>query len=250
MCTLTILRDEGRLLVTMNRDDVAARAEAAPSLWPNAGPTFAAPKDLQAGGTWIGVNAHGVVACLLNRYDTAPSGRISRGGIVLAAMRAASAEDALAALSALDHGVYSPFTCLVADLGGAVRVDWTGTRFDRGDLPPVAQSLLTSSSWQFDEVRAEREALFREIWSGGESTTDRLSTFHCQRDTERDFWAPMMQRPQSQTKSITQVELTPGAAEMRYWIRDTAISRKLTAPDTTIRIACAGAACRADLITI
>ena len=243
MCTLTILRENERLLVTMNRDDIATRAEAAPSLWPNADPVFAAPKDLQAGGTWIGVNAHGVIACLLNRYDAAPAGRTSRGAIVLTAMRAASVEDACATLSALDHSAYSPFTCVIADRRGAARLDWTGSRFDRSDLPIGPDAMLTSSSWQFDEVKAQREALFREIWSNGESASDRLAAFHCRRESAHDSWAPMMQRPQSQTKSITQIELTPIAAEMRYWTRDTAISNELAAPDTSIRLSCSEAPC-------
>jgi uncharacterized protein with NRDE domain len=66
----------------MNRDDLADRPEAAPAEWPSAKPAFVAPKDLQAGGTWIGVNDHGVIACLLNRYDAAPAGHISRRSIV------------------------------------------------------------------------------------------------------------------------------------------------------------------------
>lgn len=236
MCTLTILREADRLLVTMNRDDVGAREEAPPTLWPNTQPAFAAPKDMQAGGTWIGVNAHGVIACLLNRYDAAPVGRASRGSVVLEAIRRASLEAACGALSALDHNAYSPFTCLVVDRGGAARLDWTGAHFERADLPPESEVMLTSSSWRLDEVRAQREALFREIWSNGDSESDRVAKFHSQRVSAHDAWAPMMQRPMSQTKSVTQVELTSLGAEMRYWTRDAAISRKLAEPDTVIRV--------------
>ncbi len=237
MCTLTILREGPRLLVTMNRDDIAAREEAPPALWRNAAPVFAAPRDLQAGGTWISVNADGVIACLLNRYDPAPVGRISRGAIVPEAMREASVEDACGALSKLEHRAYSPFTCVVIDQHGAARVDWTGAQFSRANLNLDEDVMLTSSSWQLDEVRAQREALFAALWVSQTEPTERISAFHSHRDSARDAWAPMMLRPQSQTKSITQIELTPDGAEMRYWSRDLAIARRLTAPEVVVRVA-------------
>jgi uncharacterized protein with NRDE domain len=234
MCTLTILREQNRVVVTMNRDDVAARPEAAPAIWPNAKPTFVAPKDLQAGGTWIGVNAGGVIACLLNRYDPAPAGPTSRGGIVLKAMQAASVDDARDALSALDRSTYSPFTCVVVGREGAMRLDWTGAELGHADLPADDAIMVTSSSWQFEEVRARREALFEKVWSKGGDAADRVATFHSRRESAHDAWAPMMQRPQTQTKSVTQVELTARGSEMRYWTRHSAIESRLTTPDSTI----------------
>lgn len=237
MCTLTILREQDRVLVTMNRDDLAARPEGAPTVWPRTNPSFVAPIDLAAGGTWIGVNANGIIACLLNRYDAAPTGRTSRGSIVLEAMRGASFGDARNTVAALDHIAYSPFTCVVIGRGGATRLDWTGEELTRDDLPAAKEAtMMTSSSWQFDEVKAQREALFHKIWSNGRGSADRVATFHARRDSAHDAWTPMMQRPQSQTKSITQVELTPQGAEMRYWTRDAAIARQLSAPDASIQV--------------
>lgn len=237
MCTLTILRDEVRVLVTMNRDDLAGRPEAAPAEWPSAKPTFVAPTDLQAGGTWIGVNADGVIACLLNRYDRAPVGRTSRGSIVLEAMRNASVDDARNALKALDHAAYSPFTCILVGHNSSTRLDWTGAHLTHTDLSANGDIIMvTSSSWQFDEVKAQRETLFRRIWANGGAAADRIATFHSRRDSAHDAWAPMMQRPQSQTKSVTQVELTAHGAEMRYWTREAAIARQLAAPDASLCI--------------
>ncbi len=241
MCTLTILRESNRLLVTMNRDDIAERQEAPPAHWPNAQPAFVAPRDLQAGGTWIGVNGHGVVACLLNRYDAAPVGRMSRGSIVIEAMRGSTIEAARNALAGLDHGAFSPFTCLVIGQSSAMRLDWTGGRLEHGDLPATDNNIMvTSSSWQFDKVKAQREALFQEIWSNGGDAAGNVATFHAQRVNAHDAWAPMMQRPQSETKSVTQVELSSLGAEMRYWTRDAAIDRRLTFPATSIRLGCDG----------
>jgi hypothetical protein len=236
MCTLTIVREGRRVLVTMNRDDVAARVEAPPRHWPNGEPAFAAPRDLQAGGTWIGVNAHGVIACLLNRYDAAAVGRTTRGQIVIEAMRGATMETANGVLAALDHRAYSPFTCLLITNDSATRLDWTGSTFDRTDLACADRTMATSSSWQSEEVRAQREALFRQIWSDAGTTADKIAAFHTRRVDAHDAWAPMMLRPTTQTKSITQVELTPHGAEMRYWTREAAVTSKLSAPETSIRV--------------
>ncbi|MFN3464837.1 MAG: NRDE family protein [Terricaulis sp.] len=237
MCTLTILRENSRLLVTMNRDDIATREEAPPHVWPNTDPDFVAPRDELAGGTWIGVNRHGVIACLLNRYDAAPKGQLSRGDIVIEAMGGASIERSLSAVTSLDLGAYSPFSCLVIAEGGAARLDWTGASIRRQDCSSGAKAVMaTSSSWRFDEVKAQREALFHEIMSGGGDAAGNLAAFHTRRVRADDAWAPMMLRSQSQTKSVTQIELSPRGAEMRYWTRDAAISRKLKTPDRCVRI--------------
>lgn len=237
MCTLTILREQDRVLVTMNRDDLAARAEGAPAAWPNANPHFVAPKDLQAGGTWIGVNANGVIACLLNRYDAAPIGRVSRGSIVLEAMQGANVDEARSALATLRHDAYSPFTCIVVDRDGAARLDWTGADLAQADLQAGSDAIMvTSSSWQFDEVKAQREALFRKVWSNGLDTADRVASFHAKHESEHNAWAPMMRRPQSETKSITQVELRSHGAEMRYWTRDAAIANRLSTPVVSVHL--------------
>lgn len=236
MCTLSIVRDAKGVTVTMNRDDAASRPEAPPSLWPSTKVAFAAPKDLQADGTWIGVNGHGVIACLLNRYDAAPLGRTSRGAIVVEAMTATNVESAYSALAALDHASYAPFTCVLIDRDRAGRLDWTGSTVSRTDLDTKDHAMLTSSSWQFDEVSAKRRDFFQTLRETESDAVARIAAFHSHRDITRDAWAPMMRRPHSETKSVTQVALTDQAPEMRYWSRDAAIARKLRAPETVVRI--------------
>lgn len=228
MCTVTIVREHQRLLVTMNRDDAATREEAPPTHWPNEATAFAAPKDLQAGGTWIGLNRYGVIACLLNRYDIAPVGQKSRGEVAIEAMRGATMQSACSVLADLDHRLYSPFTCLIITREGAARLDWTGSALNHAKLSGADNMMVTSSSWRPEEVRSQREALFREVWSSGESTVEKIAAFHVRRVSTGDAWTPMMLRPASQTKSVTQVELTPHSARMRYWTREAAIASELS----------------------
>jgi hypothetical protein len=73
--------------------------------------------DELAGGSWLGVNDHGVVAGALNRPGSlgpAPGLR-SRGELVLEALDHADADAAAAALSDLDGRAYRPFNLFVAD---------------------------------------------------------------------------------------------------------------------------------------
>jgi uncharacterized protein with NRDE domain len=74
------------------------------------------PLDLRAGGTWLGVNAHGVFAALTNvRTESPDPSRKSRGMVVMEALEAGSAQQAMKALGALAEGAYNPFNCFVAD---------------------------------------------------------------------------------------------------------------------------------------
>lgn len=233
MCTLTVWRDAARLIVTMNRDDAPARPEAPPRLWTNEGADFAAPVDLEAGGAWIGVNARGVVACLLNRYDTAQKGERSRGDVVLAAMAGLDAPRAAACVEALDHRLYAPFTCLVVSQSECQRIDWNGEGCTRATVMATTPWMITSSSWRIDEVRARREALFTAQMAKGPAEPA-LSAFHCRRHPGEEAWAPMMRRENSQTKSITQVRIDAANIEMRYWRRERAIANGLAATDHTL----------------
>lgn len=237
MCTLTILRRAERLTVTMNRDDVASRPEAPPVIWPDVNPVFAAPKDSQAGGSWIAVNAHGIAACLLNRYDNAPAGRKSRGGVVIEAMRSSRVDEASQRLEDLALHEYSPFTCILISLDAAARLDWTGERLEYAVLAVDDHAMFTSSSWRLDHVKKRREGLFQALFSQPVTTDDRLAAFHCHHDIENERWTPMMRREYSETKSITQIALDARVAEMRYWTRASALSRGLKHPDETIGVA-------------
>jgi len=53
------------LVVAANRDEYYARTTAALAQWPHAPQVFAG-RDLQAGGTWLGITADGRFAALTN----------------------------------------------------------------------------------------------------------------------------------------------------------------------------------------
>lgn len=75
-----------------------------------------APRDLRAGGTWLGVNEAGLFAALTNRPAEVPDrSRRSRGLLVTDALARGSAASAAEALSRLPADAYNPFNLLVSD---------------------------------------------------------------------------------------------------------------------------------------
>ncbi len=228
MCTLTIHRTHQSLTITMNRDDAPARAEAPPRLWGDGATRFAAPIDLEAGGTWIGVNAAGVAACLLNRYDEAAKGIQSRGDIIPLALAGQCMDSAADAIEALAHGAYSPFSCVIVSAEGACRFDWNGAAIVRQSVSLDVPIMMTSSSWRFEAVAAWRQALFKQ--SIEKTGVKALSNFHCAQRPGEEAWAPMMRRDYAHTKSVTQIVVGKTDIELRYWPRGDAIQHGLARP--------------------
>ncbi|WP_085693806.1 MULTISPECIES: NRDE family protein [unclassified Pseudomonas] len=70
------------LIVAANRDEFYARPSLPLAPWPEA-PHVHAGRDLEAGGTWLGLSAHGRFAALTNIRDPGqPPAQRSRGGLV------------------------------------------------------------------------------------------------------------------------------------------------------------------------
>ena len=103
-------------LVSANRDEFHARPAAAAGWWPEH-PTILAGRDLEAGGTWLGVTRTGRFAALTNYRD--PEQRRaqapSRGALVTSLLESgASVADSLAHLQSVG-GDYNGFNMIFSD---------------------------------------------------------------------------------------------------------------------------------------
>jgi hypothetical protein len=120
MCTVVFLRRPGNawpMMIAANRDEMMDRPWKAPGRhWPDR-PEVVAGLDELAGGTWLGINDHGVVSGILNRPGTLgpATGLRSRGELPLDALDHADASAAAAALQALDAKAWRPFNMFLAD---------------------------------------------------------------------------------------------------------------------------------------
>ena len=82
MCILALVVPQpgGVLQVAANRDEFLKRPAAPPSIWEEG---WLAPRDLEAGGTWLGLNPRGLFVGVTNRAGVhRASDRRSRGLLV------------------------------------------------------------------------------------------------------------------------------------------------------------------------
>ncbi|WP_058365294.1 NRDE family protein [Haloparvum sedimenti] len=155
MCTLALawrVFEGTPVAAAANRDEGLGRPSEPPSLWgvdedagasgpadPNGAATdaaatddgiatFLAPRDAEAGGTWVGLNEYGCYATVTNRWlDEAPPAERSRGLLVRDCLRAPTAE---AAVRRVEREVrersYDGFNLAIADARAAFVVSWDG----------------------------------------------------------------------------------------------------------------------------
>lgn len=146
MCTLLVLdriTPGFPLVVASNRDEFYARPSAPPARvdpQQDGQPPFVAPQDLEAGGTWMGVNAYGLFVGLTNRP---PEERLadarSRGLLVTDALACRSAEEVSARLEERAGERYNPFHLLAADGTSACVLVGGEERWDLRALEPGIQ---------------------------------------------------------------------------------------------------------------
>jgi len=116
------------LVVAANRDERYERPSAGVASLRPRPPRTIGGRDLRAGGTWLAVNEHGVVAGLTNRPapQGLPAGKRSRGEIPLALTEASSARTAVADFAAASPpGEFNPCWVLVGDRNALYYIDLT-----------------------------------------------------------------------------------------------------------------------------
>jgi len=167
MCTLIVLRRPAHdwpLILGANRDEMIGRPWRAPARhWPDR-PEIVAGLDELAGGSWLGINDHGVVAGVLNRFGTLgpKPGQRSRGELVLEALDHADARDAAVALAHVDPRAYRPFNMIIADNRDAF---WLRHADPQGSVPvaakPIGAGLAMIAAGDLDDSETPRLKRYR-----------------------------------------------------------------------------------------
>lgn len=166
MCTLVVLRRPGHdwpLVLGANRDEMIARPWRPPGRhWPDR-PEVVAGLDELAGGSWLGLNEHGVAAAILNRFGTlgpAP-GQRSRGELVLEALDHADTRDAVEALVEIDPRAYRPFNMIIADNRDAFWLRHADPGERAPSARPLASGLSMIAAGDLDDHETPRLARYR-----------------------------------------------------------------------------------------
>lgn len=139
MCTLAIyfqVFPDYPVVIAANRDEYLSRPALPPTTLLEH-PHVVGGKDLQASGTWLGINEHGLVAGLLNRRradygDPDPALR-SRGLLCLDALRHRNAAEAADFVRSQRGADYNAFNLLVASR------ERTFVAYNRGGALEVVQ---------------------------------------------------------------------------------------------------------------
>jgi uncharacterized protein with NRDE domain len=197
VCTLAIyfrMFADYPLVIAANRDEQYDRPSAPPGLLENE-PKMIAGRDLRAGGTWLGINEHGVLAALLNRRTSSqslllPDAR-SRGQLCLDLLGHRSASEAEIFVGA--HRVpYNPFAALVADRNIALVSYNVGEEIRNQTLQPGLHVFSSAAEFDLHSVKADRAyslfgALVEKLRRTGNNELEALAALHA---TLRDHSLP------------------------------------------------------------
>jgi hypothetical protein len=149
MCTVIALHRPDHpwpVVIAANRDELIDRAWDMPARYWHDHPDLIAGRDRTAGGTWMGMNRHGVVAAVLNRQGSLgpAAGKRSRGELPLIALRHPTARQAAEALTSLDAGQWRGFNLVLADRSGGVFVRGVGHGHPSAQPLPIGLSMVTA----------------------------------------------------------------------------------------------------------
>lgn len=119
MCTLVVLNHahpRWPVIIAANRDEFYSRPTEPPQVLV-AEPRVVGGRDVQAGGSWMALNASGFVVGLTNQVPegSIEGARRSRGEVVVEVAKAGSVAAAEAWLGRVTPGTYNPFNLLYGD---------------------------------------------------------------------------------------------------------------------------------------
>lgn len=254
MCTVIVgnkLFPDYPLVIAANRDEMLDRPALPPQFSGDA-PRTLMPRDAVRGGTWIGVNAHGVFAALTNRVDVTslwdpecPLLMKSRGEIVPRALTHSSAVEAIDDLVRLHTRAYNGFNLIVGDARALFVLRGNGaTGREHPDLEQQSDEsgLLVVSNLGVGQGHSPRAEAIAETWCGSllfnisrphHAVWNRLLTIHDPEARLEDGWMKRMastciHRPPEEnygTRSSAFVVLSTGtdigsAPAWNYWHRE------------------------------
>ncbi len=203
------------LIVAANRDEFHGRPTQNAGWWPDA-PDIFAGRDLQAGGTWLGVHRSGRFATVTNFRDARPpSGNHESRGRLVADFLLGSDVPA-GYLGGIDADAFAGFNLLVSD------GETLGYLSNRGgglrQLPPGIYGLSNAtldSSWEkversktllaefIDSQRLDDESLFELLGDRNKGPREEVRDNHLPFATAHAITAPFIVTPDYGTRCST-----------------------------------------------
>lgn len=163
MCLLALqyrLVPESPVLVAANREEVFHREWTPPSIQ-SGKPRVLCGIDQQAGGTWLGVNQHGMFVGVCNRRKSMPPmAPKSRGSLCRQLLMCRSSQEAVSlAMEELSTGIYDGCNYVIADGDGG----WAVHGGNELEAVELKEGLNIIANGDLNDPRDERVALVKRL---------------------------------------------------------------------------------------
>lgn len=224
MCTLSLLPldlTENSFVLTSNRDEAPGRKTRPPAIEIYKEVPLLFPKDMEAGGTWIGISQKKHAISLMNGafkpHKRKSNYRLSRGVVVKDLLASA---DVFKTLESYDFNGIEAFTLVMVNWDtnlGFTEVVWDEERLHLKELQ--LQEHIWSSSPLYDEqMKQKREAWFSEFRRKNKISPEAMLGFHHSAGIGDKSHDLIMDRGFVKTKSISQIIVAGGQA--KFWYKD------------------------------
>jgi uncharacterized protein with NRDE domain len=221
MCTVTYLPlGNNNFILTSNRDETPLRKTVLPKEYLENGVELTYPKDVLAGGTWIGLSEKKRLVCLLNGgfeiHERKASYKMSRGVLV---KKILSEKNAVSFIHTFNFKGIEPFTLILVDWFErlkAYEVVWDGetTHFKELSQEP---KIWSSSTLYTEDMKAVRRAWFADwLLENQQFSQDKILEFHQNENLGSKETSPKMKRAFVETVSITSVKKENKKVTMVY----------------------------------
>lgn len=215
MCTLAWLRRPGGFVLWHSRDERRDRGVAIPpAVGHGGGAGWIAPRDSDSGGTWVGVNTHGIAVGIANLFVGAPpvppARKISRGQLVQDLLGSPTTLQVARRIRSLDLAVFEPFTLVALSQNDAPVI----LRWDRASLAevaPLGEILLVTSAGGSRKIEEQRKKLFM----SRSLSADQIESLY-RAPPESDLASVCVHRPEVSTVSLTRIEVAPAMVSLTY----------------------------------
>ena len=225
MCTVTIVPvsggGSGAWRMACSRDESHGRAPALPPTPKTIGDLATLmPVDPSSGGTWVGVNEHGLALTLLNyNLPERPTDRdMSRGDVIPALLGLGTVAEVIDQAAAIQRQRMMPFRLVACD--GRSLMLWRSTEpITQADVTDWAGDpvMYTSSGLGDHLVEGPRRELF-DGWFGSNPAdfVDQQLAFHRHQWPGREHLSVCMHRQDARTVSYTTIDVAAERVTMAY----------------------------------
>lgn len=220
MCTVTfIAKGNNDFILTSNRDELPGRATLTPKIYQEKGVKLVYPKDVIAGGTWIGMGSNNRMINLLNGafkpHKRNPPYRKSRGVVVKDLLLS---ENLMEDIRKYNFEGIEPFTIILMDWSDGLQLFnlvWDEKQLHFKELSSKPH-IWSSSPLYSPEMKQKRELWFEEFLSILKTDTTDILSFHKEAGNGKKEENLIMDRGFIRTVSITQIVKKGNELKMFY----------------------------------